>query len=121
MNKDDILMWVMILFIVIILYKLYIDSDYFQLKCIVSTVDGDKYCVRERKNMKEATDLLAKTTTKMKKLVEYVDEKYPNKEDCIIAEANEVWEELMLLKNTDKEIAPKTTTEIEVNEESNDK
>ena len=79
MNKDDILMWVMILFIVIILYKLYIDSDYFQLKCIVSTVDGDKYCVRERKNMKEATDLLAKTTTKMKKLVEYVDEKYPDK------------------------------------------
>jgi hypothetical protein len=79
MNKDDILMWLMILFIVIILYKLYIDSDYFQLKCIVSTVDGDKYCVRERKNMKEATDLLAKTTIKMKKLVEYVDEKYPDK------------------------------------------
>ena len=72
MNKDNILMWVMILFIGIILYKLYIDSDYFQLKCIVSTVDGDKYCVRERKNMKEATDLLAKTTVKMKKLVDYV-------------------------------------------------
>jgi hypothetical protein len=35
--------------------------------------------VRERKNMKEATDLLAKTTIKMKKLVEYVDEKYPDK------------------------------------------
>ena len=50
-----------------------------------------------------------------------VIENYPNKEDGIIAEANEVWEELMLLKNTDKEIAPKTTTEIEVNEESNDK
>jgi hypothetical protein len=79
MNKDNILMWVMILFIGIILYKLYIDSDYFQLKCIVSTVDGDKYCVRERKNMKEATDLLAKTTVKMKKLVDYVDEKYPDK------------------------------------------
>jgi len=79
MNKDDILMWVMILFIVIILYKLYIDSDYFQLKCIVSTVDGDKYCVRERSNMKEASDLLAKTNTKMKKFVEYVDKKYPDK------------------------------------------
>ena len=37
-----------------------------------------------------------------------VIENYPNKEDGIIAEANEVWEELMLLKNTDKEITPKT-------------
>jgi hypothetical protein len=29
--------------------------------------------------MKEASDLLAKTTVKMKKLVEFVDEKYPDK------------------------------------------
>jgi predicted metal-dependent hydrolase len=79
MNKDSILGWVMIIFILIISYKIFTDSDYLQLKCIVSTVDGDKYCVRERKNMKEASNLLAKTTVKMKKLVEYVDEKYPDK------------------------------------------
>jgi len=79
MNKDDILGWIIIIFILIISYKLYLDSDIFQLKCIVSTVDGDKYCVRERKNMKEASDLLATTTAKMKKLVEYVDKKYPDK------------------------------------------
>ena len=35
MNKDDILGYVMIIFILIISYKLYIDSDYFQLKCIL--------------------------------------------------------------------------------------
>ena len=79
MNKDDILGWIMIIFILIISYKIYTESDIFQLKCIVSTVDGDKYCVRERKNMKEASDLLAKTTVKMKKLVEFVNEKYPDK------------------------------------------
>ena len=79
MNKDDILGYVMIIFILIISYKLYIDSDYFQLKCIVSTVDGDKYCVRERKNLQAASDLLANITVKMKKLVEFVDEKYPDK------------------------------------------
>jgi hypothetical protein len=79
MNKDDILGYVMIIFILIISYKLYIDSDYFQLKCIVSTVDGDKYCVRERKNLQQASDLLASITVKMKKLVEFVDEKYPDK------------------------------------------
>jgi len=50
-----------------------------------------------------------------------VIENYPNKDDGILAEADEVWEELMLLKNTDKDIAPKTITEIEVNDESNEK
>ena len=79
MNKDDIFGWVMIIFILIISYKIYEQSDFFQLKCIVSTVDGDKYCVRERKNMKEASNLLAKTALKMKKLVEFVDKKYPHK------------------------------------------
>jgi predicted metal-dependent hydrolase len=79
MDNDSILGWIMILFIVIILYKLYNDSDYFQLKCIVSTIDGDKYCVRERSNIKEASDLLAKTNVKMKKFVDYVDKKYPDK------------------------------------------
>ena len=79
MNKDDILGYIMIVFILIISYKLYIDSDYFQLKCIVSTVDGDKYCVRERSNLQEASNLLANITVKMKKLVEFVDKKYPDK------------------------------------------
>ena len=76
---DDIWGYIMIVFILIISYKLYIDSDYFQLKCIVSTVDGDKYCVRERNNLQEASDLLARITVKMKKLVEFVDKKYPDK------------------------------------------
>ena len=79
MNMDDIWGYIMIVFILIISYKLYIDSDYFQLKCIVSTVDGDKYCVRERNNLQEASDLLARITVKMKKLVSFVDEKYPDK------------------------------------------
>ena len=79
MNKEDILGYVMIIFVLIISYKLYKDSDYFQLKCIVSTVDGDKYCVRERTNLQKASDLLALTTSKMKKLVEHVDKKYPDK------------------------------------------
>jgi len=79
MNKEDILGYVMIIFIIIIAYKIYKDSDYFQLKCIVSTVDGDKYCVRERTNLQKASDLLATTTTKMKKLVAHVDKKYPDK------------------------------------------
>ena len=79
MNKEDILGYVLIVFILFICYKLYKDSDMFQLKCIISTVDGDKYCVRERNNLQAASDLLARITVKMKELVEYVGKKYPDK------------------------------------------
>lgn len=57
------------------------DSDSFQLKCIVSGVDGNKYCVRERAKLQEAADLLASITEKCKKLVNYVDKKYPDQEN----------------------------------------
>lgn len=67
-------------FILIICLYIYFDnSDSFQLKCIVSTVDGNKYCVRERKKLNAAADLLANMTEKCKKLVDYVGEKYPEK------------------------------------------
>ena len=77
MNKEDILGYVIIILVLFISYKIYKDSDIFQLKCIVSTVDGEKYCVRERTNVQNASDLLARITEKMKKLVDYVDKKYP--------------------------------------------
>jgi hypothetical protein len=78
MNAIDILGYVLILFISGICLYVYFDSDSFQLKCIVSSVDGNKYCVRERAHIKEAADLLAKTTLQCKKLVAYVAEKHPD-------------------------------------------
>ena len=62
-------------------YMHYNNSYEFQLKCIVSEVDGNKYCVRERKQLKNAVDLLAKTTMKCKQLVQYMHEKYPDKDN----------------------------------------
>jgi len=56
-------------------------SDAFQLKCIVSDVDGNKYCVREREKLQPAADLLASVTEKCKELVKYVGEKYPDEEN----------------------------------------
>jgi hypothetical protein len=81
MDRVDILGYLLIAFIVIVCVYLYLDSDSFQLKCVVSTVDGNKYCVRERANLKNAADLLAKVTDKCKKLVKYVAEKYPDQEN----------------------------------------
>ena len=79
MDKEDFLAVVMIGLLLFVAYKIYKESDIFQLKCVVSTVDGDKYCVRERSNIQEASDLLAKTAIKMDKLVEYL--KGTNPED----------------------------------------
>jgi hypothetical protein len=81
MDKEDILGYIIIILVLFISYKIYIDSDIFQLKCVVSDVDGDKYCVRERKNIQFASNLLATTADKMKKLVIYVNEKYENKDN----------------------------------------
>jgi hypothetical protein len=55
---------------------IYRNLEAFQLKCIVSTVDGEKYCVRERDRVQEAADLLAKVTEKCKNLVDYMGSKY---------------------------------------------
>jgi len=81
MLKIDVLGYVLIAFIVIICLYIYFDSDTFQLKCIVSTVDGNKYCVRERANIAKAADLLARVTEKCKMLVKYVGDKHPDNED----------------------------------------
>jgi hypothetical protein len=80
MDRLDILAYVMILLIVGLCIYMYLESDAFQLKCIVSTVDGNKYCVRERAKLQEAADLLAKITDKCKSLVEYVAKNNPEDE-----------------------------------------
>jgi len=80
MKRDgNLLSYVLILFVVGVMLKIYFESDAFNLKCIVSDVDGNKYCVRERAKMTLAADLLASTTQNMKKLVKYVGEKYPTR------------------------------------------
>ena len=81
MDNLDILGYFIIGCILALCIYIYFDSDSFQLKCIVSTVDGNKYCVREREKLNKAADLLAIITSKCKKLVEYVYEKYPNKDN----------------------------------------
>jgi hypothetical protein len=79
MQTSDILFYAIVFFILAgCVYYYYINSDSFQLKCIVSTVDGNKYCVRERSKINSAADLLAKTTDNCKKLVQYVFKKYPD-------------------------------------------
>ena len=72
---------IVIIFVVIIILKIYHESDMFQLKCIVSDVDGNKYCVRERDKLELVADLLAKVTNNMKALVLHMKKTYPDREN----------------------------------------
>lgn len=65
--------------IIIIAIKIYMDTDYFHLKCIISDVDGKKYCVRERSKLELAANKLARISQNMQKLVEHAYEKYPTR------------------------------------------
>jgi len=75
--KHNIFFYVILFFILFICLKIYSESDVFNLKCIVSTVDGNKYCVREREKINDAADLLATVTGKCKDMVQYMKEKHP--------------------------------------------
>ena len=79
--KSDLLLYVIIGFVIVICIKIYSESELFSLKCVISTVDGNKYCVRDRTKVTEAADLLATVTNKCKELVAYVGKKYPNDPD----------------------------------------
>ena len=72
----EVLCYILIIFVIFVSIKMYLESDIYNLKCIVSTVDGNKYCVRERKNIQKVADLLAKVTNKMKILVNKTYEEY---------------------------------------------
>lgn len=75
----DYYVYALILFVVgLCLWYYYQNSDAIQLKCVVSTVDGNEYCVRERAQLQDAADLLAKVTTKCKALVTYMNQKHPD-------------------------------------------
>ena len=77
--KINILGYIIIFFIILICLKIYYESDAFNLKCIYSTKDGNKYCVRERHKITKAANLLSAVTIKMKKLVSYMKDNYINR------------------------------------------
>ena len=57
MDRSDIISYILICFIVYICIQIYLDSDYFNLKCIISEDDGNKYCVRDRENLTSSINL----------------------------------------------------------------
>jgi hypothetical protein len=81
LDKHCVLLYVIIAFVIIIGLKIYSESDAYNLKCIISDVDGKRYCVRERMTMELAANLLASVTQKLKDLVIYCAKKFPDNEN----------------------------------------
>ncbi len=65
----------------IIILKFYVESDFFNLTCHKSDIDKQHYCVRHRKDIDDAVNLLATINKKNKKLISHLKKKYPDKEN----------------------------------------
>ena len=78
MSKHSWFFYIFLAFILIICLRIYYDSDAYNLKCIIASKDGNRYCVREREKLELAANLLASVTEKCKLMVQYMKEKYPD-------------------------------------------
>jgi len=77
MDKYNIFFYIFLGFVLLMCLRIYYDSDAFNLKCIISSKDGNRYCVREREKLELAADLLATVTQKCKDMVNYMKETHP--------------------------------------------
>jgi hypothetical protein len=78
MEKHNTFFYIFIIFVLFFCLVIYYQSDAFNLKCIIASKDGNRYCVRERQKLELAANLLATVTQKMKGMVAYMKEKHPN-------------------------------------------
>jgi hypothetical protein len=72
---------IILIFIIIVAVKLYLDSDSFNLRCIISNVNGNTYCVRDRSKLSLAADRLAYVNNNLNKLVNHLSTKYPDNDN----------------------------------------
>tara|TARA_Y100000389_G_C17453796_1_gene516653 strand:+ start:756 stop:1346 length:591 start_codon:yes stop_codon:yes gene_type:complete len=79
--NSNILNVILVIFIILIAIKIYTNSDSFNLRCIISNVNGNKYCVRDRAKLELAADKLAEINNRLNVLVKHLKETYPNKEN----------------------------------------
>jgi len=77
-KNESVVFYLFVGVIIVICLKVYFESDTYNLKCIIATEDGNRYCVRNREKLNEAANLLASVTNKCKQLVNYMKETHPS-------------------------------------------
>jgi hypothetical protein len=83
MDGDALFVGAVAVFVVAMAACSYYASEERQLKCVISGVDGNTYCVRDRAEVGDAADILASTARRCKTLVIFMDEKYPEKPEVV--------------------------------------
>lgn len=78
MKKYSTFFYIFLAIVLFLCLVIYYQSDAFDLKCIIATKDGNRYCVRERNKMELAANLLADVTQKMKDTVAYLKANKPD-------------------------------------------
>jgi len=78
MEKHSTFFYIFVAFILFFCLVIYFQSNDYNLKCIIASKDGNRYCVRERQKLELAANLLAEVTKNMKDMVAYMKEKHPN-------------------------------------------
>lgn len=77
MNNQDFFLYSLIGFVIVSSIYYYTKNyERFQLKCVVSSEDGNKYCVRDRQKIQQASNLLATVAGKCKLLVDHMSDTY---------------------------------------------
>ena len=74
--NNNLINIILTIFIITIGIKLYLESDTYNLRCIISNVNGNRYCVRDRNKLHLAADRLATINNRMNKLILYIGKKY---------------------------------------------
>jgi len=88
MDKHSCFFYVFVFFVLFLSLRVYLDSDAYNLKCIIASKDGNRYCVRERQKIELAANLLATVTAKCKDMVKYLKETHPDDPRVIKLVAN---------------------------------
>jgi hypothetical protein len=57
---------------------MYFNSDEYNLKCVIASKDGNRYCVRDRKHIQPAANLLSSVTANCTKMVIFMKKTHPS-------------------------------------------
>ena len=77
--KNNFTTYIFVIVGIVMVMYIYHNSEYANLKCIISDIDGNKYCVRERRKLELAADRLATVNKNMKRVVDACKEGFPDK------------------------------------------
>ena len=77
---NNLIIYILLIFIIFFCIKIFIESESFNLRCIISEKDGNKYCVRDRSKLEMTADRLADVNSRLKRLVKHLEKNLPDNE-----------------------------------------